>query len=94
LFLSSEEFTKCKNFDVRILKGEVQQGTIGVDGSFVGRKLQDFDEDANKWYNGQVVNYCATSTSENTSHSYTIRLEESHKVFENVKFLDENFRFI
>jgi hypothetical protein len=72
LFLSREEFIECKNYDVQNLKGEVQQGTIGVDGSFVGRKLQFFDEDANKWYNGQVVNYCATSTSENTSHSYTI----------------------
>jgi hypothetical protein len=87
LFLSREEFIECKNYDVQNLKGEVQQSTIGVDGSFVGRN-------ANKWYNGQVVNYCAASTSENTSHSHTIQLEESHKVFENVKFPNENFRFI
>ena len=49
-----KEYHNCEN---AIIQGEFRIGSIGIDGSFVGELMEVYDENANIWQAGKLVNY-------------------------------------
>ena len=48
MLLNDENSIECRNCGTLILRAELQCGTIGTDGSLVGKMIEVFDENTNK----------------------------------------------
>ena len=92
MLLNGEDSTECRNCGTIILRGELQCGTIGTDGSLIGKMVEVFDENTNKWYLGKISSF-NDSVEGIHAKSYNIVVSSSGKVMEGITFPDENVRF-
>ena len=47
----------CRNFASQVTRGKLEFGTTGIDGSWVGMMVDNFNVDTNKWYIGRLSCY-------------------------------------
>jgi hypothetical protein len=90
--LNGENFTKRKNCGTIILRGELQCGTIGTDGSFIGKMVKVFDENTNKWYLGKISSF-NDSVEDINAKSYNIEISSNGKVMKVITLPDKNVWF-
>ena len=87
-----EQTKKCHNCGNAIVRGESQTGSIGMDGSFVGQLVELYNENANIWQPGKLVNY-NFSKDGNDAQSYIILLEHNGESIYGITLPDEYIRF-
>ena len=76
MFLMGEETIQCRNCGTFISRGEQQCGAIGTDGSLVGKMVEVFDENTNKWYIGRISIFNDPAAGINAK-SYNVELQSS-----------------
>ena len=81
ILLNGEIMIECRNCGTSISKGEQQCGTIGTDGSLVGKMVEVFDENTNKWYIARDSSFNDAIQGINAK-SYNVELQNSGKVLE------------
>ena len=92
IILSSYDSTSCRNCASQVTRGELEFGTIGIDGSLVGKLVEIFNDETNKWYIGRLscYNHCKEG---DYPQSYSIELQHNGNVIRGITFPDENIRF-
>lgn len=92
MLLHGENSTECRNCGTTILRGELQCGTIGTDGSLIGKMVEVFDENTNKWYLGRISSFNDSVEGINAK-SYNIEVSSNGKVMKGITLPDETVRF-
>ena len=92
MLLHGENSTECRNCGTTILRGELQCGTIGTDGSLIGKMVEVFDENTNKWYLGRISSFNDSVEGINAK-SYNVEVSSNGKVMKGITLPDENVRF-
>jgi hypothetical protein len=93
MLLNGENSKECRNCGTIIVRGELQCGTIGTDGSFIGKMVEVFDENTNKWYLGRISSFNDSVEGINAK-SYNIELSgNGNLVIKGITLPDENVRF-
>jgi hypothetical protein len=83
---------ECRNCGTIILRGEVQCGTVGMDGSLIGKMVEVFDENTNKWCLGKISSFNDSVEGIGTK-SYDIEVSNNSKVMKGITLPNENVRF-
>ena len=92
MHLTSEISMECKKCRTVILRGELQCGTIGTDGFLIGKMVEVFDENTNKWYLGRISSF-NNSVEGINAKSYNIKVSSNGKVMKDITLPCENIRF-
>ena len=92
MFLMGEETIECINCGTSISRGEQQCGAIGTDGSLIGKMVEVFDENTNKWYIGRISGFNDATEGINAK-SYNVELQSSRTILKGMTFPDKNIRF-
>jgi hypothetical protein len=83
---------ECRICGTIILRGELQCGTIGTDGSLIGKMVEVFDENTNKWYLRKIFSFNDSVEGIGTK-LYDIEVSYNSKVMKGITLPDENVRF-
>ena len=84
-----KEYHNCGNV---IIRGESQTGSIGMDGSFVGRLVEVYNKNANIWQAEKLVNYNFSKDGKD-AQSYTVLIEHNGESISGITLPDEYIRF-
>jgi hypothetical protein len=92
LLCDGEQIKECHNCGNAIIRGESQTGSIGMDGSFVGQLVEVYNENANIWQAGKLVNYNFSKDGKD-AQSYTLLIEHNGESISGITLPDEYIRF-
>ena len=92
LLCDGEQIKECHNCGNAIIQGESQTGSIGMDGSFVGQLVEVYNENANIWQVGKLVNYKFLKDGKD-AQSYTLLMEYNGESIYGITLPDKYIRF-
>ena len=75
-----------------IIRGKSETGSIGMDGSFVGQLVEVYNENANIWQAGKLVNYNFSKDGKD-AQSYTLFIEHNGESISGITLPDKYIRF-